>query len=66
MGVNIPKIPISFAKDERYIYDYIRSKRNYSVYIKDLVEEDIKRNKVKKANEEGKYLENNRDLGIDF
>ncbi len=39
------KIPISFKENEKEIYDWIKSKRNFSVYIKDLVEEDMKKNK---------------------
>ncbi|MGL5084298.1 MAG: hypothetical protein ACRC68_01025 [Clostridium sp.] len=35
------KIPISFKKEEEHIYNYIKSKRNASVYIKDLVEEEM-------------------------
>lgn len=36
------KIPISFKKSEKEIYDYICSKRDKSAYIKDLVEADMK------------------------
>ena len=39
------KIPSSFKENEKEIYDWIKSKRNFSVYIKDLVEEDMKKNK---------------------
>lgn len=58
----IPKIPISFKQNELYLYEFIKSKRNASCYIKDLVEKDMKNN--------GKTLENNitsnNNLEFDF
>lgn len=61
------KIPVSFAEDEVHIYNYIKSKRNYSVYIKDLVEEDMKKNstnnnKVESSNQK----RSESDLGFEF
>lgn len=61
------KIPVSFAEDEVHIYKYIKSKRNYSVYIKDLVEEDMKKNGYRAdRNEVDNYTRTENDLGIDF
>lgn len=61
------KIPVSFAEKEINIYNYIKSKRNYSVYIKDLVEEDMKKNGVSdKIPKENKKASNDNDLGIEF
>ena len=59
------KIPVSFAEDEIHIYNYIKSKRNYSVYIKDLVEEDMKKS-VDKKSEFNNQKRNDNDLGIEF
>lgn len=59
------KIPVSFAENELHIYNYIKSKRNYSVYIKDLVEDDMKRNGISnKSPKENKKISN--DLGFEF
>lgn len=55
------KIPISFKKNEKHIYDYIKSKRNYSDYIKDLVEEDMKKNTEVKP-----VKRNKNDFSIDI
>lgn len=61
------KIPVSFAENEIHIYNYIKSKRNYSVYIKDLVEEDMKKNGISnKASKENKKVSNDNDLGFEF
>lgn len=61
------KIPVSFAEKEINIYNYIKSKRNYSVYIKDLVEADMKKNGIsEKAPKENKKMSNNNDLGFEF
>lgn len=64
------KIPVSFGEKEIDIYNYIKSKRNYSVYIKDLVEADMnKNNSIGKMHEGNKNLRNNNndnDLGIEF
>lgn len=37
------RIQISFAEDEKDIYDYLKTKRNYSVYVKDLIEKEMKK-----------------------
>lgn len=61
------KIPVSFAENEVHIYNYIKSKRNYSVYIKDLVEEDMKKNRVEdEITKVNKKIRNNNDLGFQF
>lgn len=61
------KIPVSFAEDEVHIYKYIKSKRNYSVYIKDLVEEDMKKNSTNNNKMEfSNQKRNESDLGFEF
>lgn len=41
------KIPVSFKKREKNLYDYAKGKRNPSAYIKDLIDADMnKHNKV--------------------
>jgi len=61
------KIPISFAEDEIDLYKYVKSKRNYSAYIKDLIEEDMKR-KINDYNrsEMTCTIRKENDLGLDF
>ena len=41
-------IRISFKKHEKNIEDYIRTKGDMSVYLKDLVKEDMKKNERQK------------------
>lgn len=36
------KFPLSFKKTEKALYDWCMTKRNYSGYIKDLIEADMK------------------------
>lgn len=61
------KIPVSFAEDEVHIYNYIKSKRNYSVYIKDLVEEDMKKNSTNNNKLEfSNQKRSESDLGFEF
>lgn len=61
------KIPISFKKQEEHIYNYIKSKRNASVYIKDLVEEEMNNTKGVKNKPSGlNREENNGNLELDF
>lgn len=61
------KIPVSFAKDEVHIYNHIKSKRNSSVYIKDLVEADMKKNGIDTTTTEVvNQNRDNSDLGIEF
>lgn len=61
------KIPVSFAEDEVHIYNYIKSKRNYSVYIKDLVEEDMKKNSTNNNKMEfSNQKRSESDLGFEF
>lgn len=35
------KLSVSFKESERYLYEYVISKRSFSCYIKDLIEEDL-------------------------
>lgn len=44
------KIPVSFKQYEKNIYDFIKKKRSPSVYIKDLVEADMKKSENLKTN----------------
>ncbi|NWK10390.1 hypothetical protein [Clostridium cadaveris] len=44
------KIPVSFKESEQYIYDYAKSKISPSVYIKELIIEDMKKNNEKHDN----------------
>lgn len=37
------KIPISFKENEIELYNWIKCKRNYSCYLKDLVAADMKK-----------------------
>lgn len=61
------KIPISFAEDEIHLYKHVKSKRNYSVYIKDLVEADMKKNGIECNKVEiNNSIRTESDLGIDF
>lgn len=41
------KIPISFREIEKELYDYAKSKRCPSAYIKDLIEADMKKSQKK-------------------
>ena len=67
-GVYGVKIPVSFKKDEIHIYNYIRGKRNYSDYIKDLVEADMKKSVAKddKAEIYNKFDSTNNSMEIDI
>ena len=61
------KIPVSFKKSEKDIYDYILTKRNYSVYIKDLVEADMKKNKSENRNNNSpgpRYINNSMEIDV--
>jgi hypothetical protein len=70
------KIPISFVENEEEInmYNYVKSRRNQSAYIKDLIEEDmIRKGLIKKKPElykDTRYMsnkeKNDNDLGLDF
>ncbi|WP_207643339.1 hypothetical protein [Clostridium massiliamazoniense] len=44
------KIPVSFKKNEQYIYDYVMKKLSASVYIKELIIADMKRSKIDSIN----------------
>lgn len=63
------KIPVSFKEEEIYIYNYIKSKRNFSVYIKDLVEADMKKDGIvikAKLAEQPKVNKSEAMLEVDF
>lgn len=60
----IPKIPISFKKGEEDLYNFIKSKRNASCYIKDLVEKDMNVNREVTMERQTSYKNN--DFGFDF
>lgn len=45
------KICISFKTDELELLEYIKTKRSASNYIKDLVEDDMKKNRCGKKEE---------------
>ena len=51
------KIPISFKKNEKDIYEYILTKRDKSAYIKDLVYADMKEKNNKKKERESSSFE---------
>lgn len=36
------KMCVSFKQHELYLYDYVKTKRSPSIYIKDLIEADMK------------------------
>lgn len=56
------RIQLSFKDNEKKIYDYIKSKFNYSAYLKELVLKDMeKENNVISRNEM-----NNSSGGFDF
>lgn len=62
------KIPVSFKQEEIELYNFAKSKRNASCYIKDLIENDKKSSKKDNINfnpvDENKN--SNNDLGLDF
>lgn len=63
------KIPVSFKEEEIDIYKYIKSKRNFSVYIKDLVEADMKKDGIvikAKLAEQPKVNKSEAMLEVDF
>lgn len=39
------KVSVSFKDHEKDLYDYLKTKRSISVYLKDLIEADMKNNK---------------------
>lgn len=60
--MSVKKLPVSFKANEQYIRDYITSKLNYSAYIKELVLEDMNKNRRKDKDVEN----NNYSRGFDF
>lgn len=49
------RINLSFKEEELNLYLYIKSKRNASVYIKDLIEADMKKNNKLTDNKDDNY-----------
>jgi len=39
------RIPLSFKKREKDLYEYVRKKKSPSAYLKELVEEDMQKKK---------------------
>lgn len=60
------KIIVSFKKTEKELYNYTKSKRNPSCYIKDLIEKDMKANSNNYKPIGKNNSSNNNDLGFDF
>lgn len=50
---------VSYAQDEKHLFDFIESKRGKSIYIKDLIEEAWK-------NESKKEIQSDRPKLLDF
>ena len=61
--MGLSKIPISFKVSEADLHSFIKSKRDVSCYIKDLVENDMKNNKERVT---GIEPTSNKDFGFDF
>lgn len=43
------KVNISFKENEIYLYNHLKSKRSASNYVKDLIEDDIKKSEIEKG-----------------
>ncbi|WP_154696475.1 hypothetical protein [Clostridium botulinum] len=56
------KIPISFKRDEEYLYDFLKGKKSPSIYVKELLETEMQKKDVKKIEEEN----NDEYDGFDF
>jgi predicted DNA-binding protein len=41
------KIPLSFKEREKNLYEFVRKKKSPSAYLKELIEEDMKKRKPK-------------------
>ena len=55
MNTKPKKIPVSFKENETYIYNHIKSKLNFSAYIKELVIKDMSYSKdIKLENKKNK------------
>jgi hypothetical protein len=39
------KIPVSFKEEEKVMYDYVNEKLSASIYIKQLIKDDMEKNK---------------------
>lgn len=48
------KIPISFKKSEEELYNFLNSKRSPSIYVKDLLEKEMKKD-IKKDDANNDY-----------
>ncbi|MEG2289900.1 MAG: hypothetical protein RSA29_02530 [Clostridium sp.] len=60
------KISLSFKEDEIDIYEFIKSKRNASCYIKDLVENDMSNKGFANTKNEVKTIKKSNELEIEF
>ena len=61
------KIPISFKKSEKDLYDFLNSKRSPSCYVKDLLEREMYQDNNSESNK--KEVDNNNSsdfIGFDF
>lgn len=54
------KIPVSFKKEEKDMYDYVDKKLSPSIYIKELIRDDMERNKKQEKKS------NNNSISFDF
>lgn len=62
MSTKPKKIPISFKENEAYIYNHIKSKLNFSAYIKELVIKDMSYSKDTKLENKKNTKINNFDF----
>lgn len=60
------KISLSFKENEVEMYEYIKTKRNASCYIKDLIEKDMGINNYTRNKKEEKSNNDSNDLELDF
>ncbi len=60
------KISLSFKENEVEMYEYIKTKRNASCYIKDLIEKDMRINNYTRNKKEEKSNNDSNDLELDF
>ena len=58
------KITISFARDESDLYNFLKSKRSASVYIKDLLQVEMDKKPKDKVKEVKENKNNNSDVYI--
>lgn len=58
------RIPVSFKQEEQDLYNFAKSKRNASCYIKDLIARDMKSNRTNVNNVVN--INEDNDLGFNF